>query len=242
MASLAEATNPRVPSWAFQPWVAWVYLALVTALLFTPLWRANFLLYVVSAVFTYRDRKARAVPAFWWTFGVVCLGPYVYIFYVYRRRRHGAKGEHRRLLNASSNVMAAPPSLPDAARSSGWYPDPQRDHAQRYWDGSAWTEHRAPHAANAPSGYYPAPSGSSAWVYWDGSAWRDDTAQRVSDNRDHQQETVRGGENASQLAAEIEQLAALHRQGHLTSEEFTQSKQALISRASGRGPQSGRTE
>ncbi len=27
---------------------------------------------------------------------------------------------------------------------AGWYPDPQADGQQRYWDGSAWTEHQAP--------------------------------------------------------------------------------------------------
>ncbi len=29
---------------------------------------------------------------------------------------------------------------------SGWYPDPEDASQQRYWDGAAWTEHRAPAA------------------------------------------------------------------------------------------------
>jgi Protein of unknown function (DUF2510) len=29
----------------------------------------------------------------------------------------------------------------------GWYPDPQQPGSQRYWDGSAWTDQRAPLAA-----------------------------------------------------------------------------------------------
>jgi len=29
---------------------------------------------------------------------------------------------------------------------AGWYPDPEAEGAQRYWDGSAWTEHRSPAA------------------------------------------------------------------------------------------------
>src|SRR5680860_1922977 len=33
--------------------------------------------------------------------------------------------------------------LPPAA----WYPDPERQGQQRYWDGSRWTEHRAPIAS-----------------------------------------------------------------------------------------------
>lgn len=27
---------------------------------------------------------------------------------------------------------------------AGWYPDPTMADTQRYWDGSAWTDHRAP--------------------------------------------------------------------------------------------------
>ncbi len=37
-------------------------------------------------------------------------------------------------------TTAAPP---------GWYPDPQRPGQQRWWDGSAWTEHLAPIAQHA---------------------------------------------------------------------------------------------
>ncbi|MER7899985.1 DUF2510 domain-containing protein [Streptomyces sp. NPDC096046] len=34
----------------------------------------------------------------------------------------------------------------------GWYPDPHAPHLQRWWDGTAWTEHRrAPEAPVAPS-------------------------------------------------------------------------------------------
>jgi hypothetical protein len=29
----------------------------------------------------------------------------------------------------------------------GWYPDPEAPGGQRYWDGSAWTDHRSPGTA-----------------------------------------------------------------------------------------------
>ena len=34
---------------------------------------------------------------------------------------------------------------------AGWYADPEDPSQQRYWDGSAWTEHRAPGAQPAPA-------------------------------------------------------------------------------------------
>lgn len=33
----------------------------------------------------------------------------------------------------------------------GWYPDPEQAATQRYWDGSGWTEQRAPLSAGATS-------------------------------------------------------------------------------------------
>lgn len=38
---------------------------------------------------------------------------------------------------------------PDPSVPAGWYPDPTQTATQRYWDGSAWTEQRAPLAAPA---------------------------------------------------------------------------------------------
>jgi hypothetical protein len=37
----------------------------------------------------------------------------------------------------------------------GWYPDPHAPHLQRWWDGTAWTEHRR--APEAPTGPVPPP-------------------------------------------------------------------------------------
>lgn len=39
----------------------------------------------------------------------------------------------------SGNALPEPPSSP-----AGWYPDPGQPETQRYWDGTAWTEQRAP--------------------------------------------------------------------------------------------------
>lgn len=34
---------------------------------------------------------------------------------------------------------------------AGWYPDPEQAGQQRYWDGTQWTEHRAPLASQEPT-------------------------------------------------------------------------------------------
>lgn len=40
---------------------------------------------------------------------------------------------------APTSPPPPPPSVP-----AGWYPDPQGQPVQRYWDGGQWTEHTAP--------------------------------------------------------------------------------------------------
>lgn len=45
---------------------------------------------------------------------------------------------------------------------AGWYPDPQDDSRQRYWDGSAWTEHTADGTGQAASGAAASSSASMA--------------------------------------------------------------------------------
>lgn len=44
--------------------------------------------------------------------------------------------------------MSEPPDSP--VRDAGWYPDPEREHTLRYWDGDAWTEDRAPDLPSTP--------------------------------------------------------------------------------------------
>lgn len=43
-----------------------------------------------------------------------------------------------------------PPSSAPAHPVADWYPDPMSPGVLRYWDGSAWTDHRAPAPAAAP--------------------------------------------------------------------------------------------
>lgn len=47
------------------------------------------------------------------------------------------------------------------ATPAGWYEDPEQPGQQRYWDGSSWTEHRAPGAQVAPNPP-PAPEAGAA--------------------------------------------------------------------------------
>jgi hypothetical protein len=39
--------------------------------------------------------------------------------------------------------------IPSANVPAGWYPDPDRPHSQRFWDGTAWTDQIAPMAETA---------------------------------------------------------------------------------------------
>jgi hypothetical protein len=57
------------------------------------------------------------------------------------------------------------PALPPA----GWYPDPENEEAERYWDGAEWTEHRH----EVRSGWYPDPENPEIERYWDGEQWTD---------------------------------------------------------------------
>lgn len=57
----------------------------------------------------------------------------------------------------------------------GWYPDPSAPGTQRYWDGSAWTDHTAPIGGGDTTGAvpaYPAGVGSDPLPYVDTWLWQ----------------------------------------------------------------------
>jgi uncharacterized Tic20 family protein len=60
-------------------------------------------------------------------------------------------------------MEATPPS--DRPAEPGWYPDPEVPGGQRYWDGSQWTENRAPaaQAAAVPAAQDPQ---ARQWALW----------------------------------------------------------------------------
>jgi hypothetical protein len=54
------------------------------------------------------------------------------------RKRKKTAMQHREGL-AAVNAQGAAPGAPPAA--AGWYPDPRGRFDQRYFDGTAWTDH-----------------------------------------------------------------------------------------------------
>jgi hypothetical protein len=141
--------NQRPPEWALEPVAAWLYLAITIALALTPLFPLNLVLGVLAAVFTFQDRRAQGFPTFWWTAGVLVLGPLVYLFFVYKRPRNAvvftpeaAVSQQARLARGMPPKKATPGST-GAGAPADWYPDPAGNARLRYWNGEKWTEHTA---------------------------------------------------------------------------------------------------
>jgi len=66
--------------------------------------------------------------------------------------------------------------------SQGWYEDPYDPNAERWWDGSAWSEHVRPVVFSAPAvpaGWYEDPHVAGQSRYWNGAAWTEHIARDV---------------------------------------------------------------
>jgi hypothetical protein len=83
-----------------------------------------------------------------WVIGSLLLWIVVFPLYLVKRRRVPIKGGT--IAGESSSqphpayVHQPPPPPPTTAvplAPPGWYPDPHESTSQRYWSGSAWTEH-----------------------------------------------------------------------------------------------------
>lgn len=55
---------------------------------------------------------------------------------------------------------------------AGWYPDPDDNSRQRYWDGTQWTDDHAAAATPQTPGWYPDPDDpDNRKRYWNGTGW-----------------------------------------------------------------------
>ena len=74
----------------------------------------------------------------------------------------------------------------------GWYPDPEIEGCLRWWDGTAWTEHRVlaerkttsspgPEPA-PPPGWYADPTVDGYLRWWDGTAWSEQRRGAITES------------------------------------------------------------
>ncbi len=144
-----NATGSTPPAWIFAPVTAWIYLAGVIVLAFTPAFPLNWLLAIIAAVFVYQDLNARGMPTFWWAAAVVVFGALAYVFFVYRRPKPAVVYSPQAAVSQQARMAQGLPPQPvpghhaTQASPAGWYPDPTGDARVRYWDGTRWTEHTA---------------------------------------------------------------------------------------------------
>ena len=66
-----------------------------------------------------------------------------------------------------------PPPTPQSGPAAGWYPDPDGQGSVRYWDGSSWTDNRAPDGSVGNQKTNGMAIASMVlgilWLYWIGS-------------------------------------------------------------------------
>lgn len=63
---------------------------------------------------------------------------------------------------------------------AGWYPDPELNNIDRWWDGAGWTDKRRNTPENVqvsgtvtPQGWYVDPELRGVERWWDGAQWTD---------------------------------------------------------------------
>jgi energy-coupling factor transporter transmembrane protein EcfT len=143
-----QQRGQRPPEWALEPVTAWIYLAAVIILAFTPIFPLNWVMAIIAAIFTYQDRKIHGRPTFWWTAAVLVFGAFAYVFFVYKRPKGTIVYPPNAVISQQARVVQgrAPlqqsPAGPNAAEP-GWYSDPKAETRLRYWNGSKWTDHTA---------------------------------------------------------------------------------------------------
>jgi ABC-type transport system involved in multi-copper enzyme maturation permease subunit len=87
------------------------------------------------------SRKGHSFGLFW-LFGFLCWLPAIITAAVISPKVSPVQYYGRQQYNTGPSWQSAPPQ--PAGPPPGWYPDPQQDGRQRYWDGTRWTEHTSP--------------------------------------------------------------------------------------------------
>jgi hypothetical protein len=160
LAVVAGTPDEAIPLWLLNPWTATAYLIALVLLVSAlggkdpvpgiGLWSS-----IIAAILVYKDARARSEldrTRFWWTFGVVVLGPLVFLPYSLWRRGRG----DRTMLTGQEATAAQTPALPEGSAEArnpstpthppstkppGWYDDPWQQARVRYWNGYEWTTH-----------------------------------------------------------------------------------------------------
>lgn len=86
------------------------------------------------------------------------------------QKRRDAKGEaaDQSALDSDEDSLGAVNGTTPIMPSPGWYND-GASVGLRWWNGTAWTEHRQASSSAIPAGWYDDKAGSVRW--WDGMGW-----------------------------------------------------------------------
>jgi len=154
--------DEAIPRWPLNPWTATAYLVGLVLLAIAlegkdpapgiGIWSS-----IIAAILVYKDARARSEldqARFWWTFGVVVIGPLVFLPYTFWRRRsrgdrtmrtaQQATAAHTSTFSEGSGEArnpSTPTAHPPSTKPPGWYDDPWQQARLRYWNGYEWTTH-----------------------------------------------------------------------------------------------------